>query len=379
MTNEKKTEEILIEEEKARIESLITEKQPDAEDENSPENIAKEKDKKIKNLISAVILLAGLFVGSLFVDVIQLVKGGGFSQRALDKTDVFASNGKTWVAFSDPIVTVEVINDESCGEACSPDEVLLGLKQAIPTMLTKKVDATSEQGKKLVAQFSVKTIPTFIFSKEFEKSPIFANAQPFLDKQGDKYAIKSAEAGFPIGKYIATPTINDNDIKIGSNEAKIKVVAFSDFSNPTDAQTYKNVIVPMLKDYADNVQVIFKNYFAATSTQALSAALASECANEQGKFIPFAEKLYGSQATWSKVKDPSNIFNGYASSLGLNYADFSKCLKDKKYQDKVNQSLKEGQDFGISETVALFIGNDFQGGAIKYDDVKKVIDEQLAK
>ena len=44
MTNEKKTEEILIEEEKARIESLITAKQPDAEDENSPENVAKEKE-----------------------------------------------------------------------------------------------------------------------------------------------------------------------------------------------------------------------------------------------------------------------------------------------------------------------------------------------
>lgn len=379
MTNEKKTEEILIEEEKARIESLITEKQPGVEEENSPENIEKEKDKKIKNLISAVILLAGLFVGSLFVDVIQLVKGGGFSQRALDKTDVFASNGKTWVAFSDPIVTIEVINDESCGEACSPDEVLLGLKQAIPTMLTKKVDATSEQGKKLVAQFSVKTIPTFIFSKEFEKSPIFANAQPFLDKQGDKYAIKSAEAGFPIGKYIATPSINDNDIKIGSSEAKIKVVEFSDFSNPTDAQTYKNVVSPMLKDYEGKVQLIFKNYFSAASTQALSAALASECANEQGKFLPFAEKLYETQTTWSKIKDPSATFAGYASKLGLNYSEFSQCQKEKKYQDNIDQSLKEGQDFGISETVTMFVGNDFKSGLVKYDDVKMILDEQLAK
>ena len=374
MSKEKKTDEFFSEEEKARIESLVSNESVDAEVDSE-----QAKDKKIKNLISAVILLSGLFVGSLFVDVIQLIKGGGFSQRALDKTDVFASNGKTWVAFSDPIVTVQVVNDESCGEACAPDEVILGLKQAIPTMLTKKIDVNSVEGKKLIEQFSLKTVPAFIFSKEFEKSPIFQNAQPFLDKQGESYAIKSAEAGFPIGKYIAIPSINDNDIKIGSSEAKIKVVEFSDFSNPTDAQTYKNVIAPMLKDYVDNVQVIFKNYFASTSTQALSAALASECANEQGKFVPFAEKLYSAQTTWSKVKDPSNIFNGYASSLGLNYADFSKCLKDKKYQDKVNQSLKEGQDFGISETVAMFIGNDFQSGAIKYDDIKKIINEQLAK
>ncbi len=372
MSKEKKTDEFFSEEEKARIESLVSNESVDAEVDSE-----QAKDKKIKNLISAVILLSGLFVGSLFVDVIQLIKGGGFSQRALDKTDVFASNGKTWVAFSDPIVTVQVVNDESCGEACAPDEVILGLKQAIPTMLTKKIDVNSVEGKKLIEQFSLKTVPAFIFSKEFEKSPIFQNAQPFLDKQGESYAIKSAEAGFPIGKYIATPTINDNDIKIGSNDAIVKVVAFSDFSNATDAQNYKNVIAPMLKDYDGKVQLVFKNYFAASSTAAQTAALASKCADEQGKFIPFAEKLYASQATWAKVKDPSAIFNGYASALGLKYADFSQCLKDKKHQDAVAASLQEGQGFGISETTTLFIGNDSKSGLIKYDEVKGLLDAKL--
>ena len=262
-------------------------------------------------------------------------------------------------------------------EKLAPDEVILGLKQAIPTMLTKKIDVNSVEGKKLIEQFSLKTVPAFIFSKEFEKSPIFQNAQPFLDKQGESYAIKSAEAGFPIGKYIATPTINDNDIKIGSNDAIVKVVAFSDFSNATDAQNYKNVIAPMLKDYDGKVQLVFKNYFAASSTAAQTAALASKCANEQGKFIPFAEKLYASQATWAKVKDPSAIFNGYASALGLKYADFSQCLKDKKHQDAVAASLQEGQGFGISETTILFIGNDSKSGLIKYDEVKGLLDAKL--
>ena len=97
MSKEKKTDEFFSEEEKARIESLVSNESVDAEVDSE-----QAKDKKIKNLISAVILLSGLFVGSLFVDVIQLIKGGGFSQRALDKTDVFASNGKTWVAFFRP-------------------------------------------------------------------------------------------------------------------------------------------------------------------------------------------------------------------------------------------------------------------------------------
>lgn len=378
MKEEKKIEEISTEEEKERIESLVNEKQSELEDFFS-EDIEKAKDKKIKNLISAVILLAGLFGGSLFVDVIQMVRGGGFSQRALDKTDVFAANGKTWVAYTDPMVTVEVINDETCGDVCRPDEILLGLKQTIPTMLTKKVDVNSPQGKKLVKQFSIKTLPAFVFSKEFEKVSIFANAQPFLEKQGDSYAIKSAEAGFPIGKYIAAPPINANDIKIGSDDSKVKVIEFSDFSNPVDVQVFKDVVAPMIKDYEGKIQFVFKNYFSATSSQALAAALASECANEQGKFLEYAEKLYVSQANWSKFKDPKATFNGYASQIGLNYSQFNQCLSNKQYQDNIAQSSKEGQEFGISETSAIFIGDNFQNGLVKYDDVKKIIDEQLAK
>lgn len=379
MNEEKnKSEEAFVEEEKERLESLISKK--DLEEENSQEDIDRKKDNKIKNLISAVILLAGLFVGSLFVDVVQLFKGGGFSQKALEKTDVFSLNGKTWVAYNEPIVTLQIINDDSCGDACKPDEVIVGLKQSMPTLLIRKVDVNSEEGKKLVKQFSFKTVPAFVFSKEFEKIALFENAKPFLDKQGDLYAIKSAEAGFPVGKYIAAPAINGDDIKIGSDDAKIKIVEFSDFSNTADAQAYKDVIAPIMKDYADQIQIIFKNYYMPTSAQAAGAALAGQCANEQGKFLPYAEKLYASQTTWINIKDATGMFNSYAKQLGLNYADFSKCLADKKYQDKLNQSSKDGQSFGISATPSMFIGDNFQtGSSLKYDDVKKIIDEELAK
>lgn len=336
------------------------------------------KDKKIKNLISAVILLSGLFVGSLFVDGLQMMKGGGFSQRALNESDVFASNGKTWVAFSEPLVKVQIVSDDTC-EACKPDEVLVGLKQALPTMQNEKIDVSSAAGQKLVAQFNLKTIPAFIFSKEIEKTELFAKAQPFLDKQGESYAIKSAEAGFPVGKYISAPQISDNDITLGSNEAKVKVVAFSNFQNPTDKEVYQATIAPMIKEYGDKIQVAFKNYLPPTSVQATSAALASACANEQGKFLNYADKLFATQAVWGKAKDALPLLKSYAAATGLNTVDFVKCLDDKKYQDLINAVLVEGQSFGINTTPAIFVGSDLQAPTAKYEDIKKVIDEQLAE
>lgn len=365
-----------MEEEKREINDASVE---EVVEENDIEETGEEmKDKKIKNLISAVILLAGLFVGSLFVDVAQMVKGGGFSQRALDSTDVFASNGKTWVAYAEPLVKVKVISDDTC-EACNPDEVLVGLKQALPTMQNEKIDINSAQGQKLVAEFNIKTIPAFIFSKDVEKTELFAKAEPFLNKQGDSYAIKSAEAGFPVGKYITAPQISDNDISMGSNEAKVKVVTFSNFQSPTDRQTFQAVIAPMFKDYGDKIQFSFKNYFPPAATQAMSAALAGACANEQGKFLAYADKVFATQAVWGKAKDAAPLLKSYAAIVGLNAADFGKCLDDKKYQGLITQTLQEGQSFGVASTPAIFVGNQLEAGVLKYDDMKKVLDEQLEK
>ena len=110
------------------------------------------KDKKIKNLISLVILLGGLLIGSLFVDVAQLIRGGGFSFGRLAGADVFQSGGKTWVSYSDPIINVKIVNDENC-EACKPDEALLGLQRILPTLLTQKIDQNSPEGQKMIADF----------------------------------------------------------------------------------------------------------------------------------------------------------------------------------------------------------------------------------
>jgi protein-disulfide isomerase len=338
-----------------------------------------EKNQKIKNLISMVILLAGLFVGSLFVDVIQLVRGGGFSQRALSNADVFQSAGKTWVAYTEPIVTVKVISDDSCGDPCKPDEVLVGIKGALPTMLTEKVDVNSAEGKKLISQFKIKSLPAFIFSKEVEKTELFSKAQPFLDQQGDFYAIKSAEAGFPVGKYIVAPQVSQDDIKIGSDEAKVKIVVFSYFQNPTDKKFYQDIVTTMLKDYGDKIQFVFKNYFPPSSTQTAAAAMASQCANAQGKFLPYADKLFATQTIWGKIKDPKLVLKGYAGMLKLNTADFNKCLDSKQFQTQIDATLAEGQNFGIQETPSMFVGSDLQKTTVTYDDLKKVLDEQLQK
>jgi predicted DsbA family dithiol-disulfide isomerase len=334
-------------------------------------------DKKIKNMISIIILLAGLFVGSIFVDVAQMVRGKGFSQKVLNKTDVFSLDGKTWVAYTEPVVKVQVITDENC-EACKTDQPLVWFRRVIPTILPEKIDSNSMDGKNMLKDFGIKSIPAFIFSQDVEKTDFFSQAGALFTAKNGKDVLQTSQLGIEPGKFVENPAISDQDIQIGVKDAKVKVVEFSDFQCPYCRAFQLSTVQKMLKDYGDKILFVYKNLPLDIHPQAEPAALAAECANEQGKFEDYSTKLFSSQDDWAKSTGTQK-FKTYAAQMGLNTTQFNKCLDDKKYQDKVSQDKNEASDFGISGTPAIFINDQFKGGAVSFDDIKKVLDEQLMK
>lgn len=370
-----------MEEEKNEAEIVIESNEEESQ-ENSLNEIETEiedmKDKKIKNLTAILILVSGLFLGSLIVDSVQLVKGGGFSQRALSKSDVFRVDGKTWVAYSDSIVKVQVINDDSC-EACKPDEALVGLRRVMPTMLTEKVSYDSEQGKALLKKFGIKTVPAYIFSKDVENVELFSQAQGVFEKKDDLYALKTAELGLPIGKYVEGPAVSGGDIQLGSQDSKVKFVEFNDFQSSTGKKFHQDIVAKLVADYGDKILYVYKPVPVNPQSAAMGASLASLCANEQGKFSAYADKLFATQDVWGKMKDANSLLKGYALQLGLKTADFNKCLDDKKYQDQITQTTKEAQALGLTAIPSTFINEQLQLTTATYDDVKKALDEKLVK
>ncbi|MCK9379294.1 MAG: DsbA family protein [Candidatus Moranbacteria bacterium] len=362
-----------MEEEKIVNEASVESSNEESQVQESPSD----EKKKIKNLISLSILLAGLLIGSLFVDLGQLIKGGGISQKVLDGKDVFSLNDKTWVAFEDPIVNVQVITDESC-EACKADDFLLQLRSALPTISTSSVAYDSTEGKDLIEKFKIKTLPAFVFDANIKDTGLFSQAEPIFKKEGEMYSIDTAQVGIPAGKYLELPTIGENDIVIGSKDSKVTLIEFSDFQCPY-CQKFQQSVDEILKEYGDKITFVYKQFpLTSIHPKAMDAAMASECANEQGKFLEYADKLFTNQADWSK--DTNNArFGTYAAQLGLNVGQFNQCVSSAKYQEKIQANATEAQEFGISGTPALFINDQFQPGASSVDALKKVIDEQLAK
>lgn len=339
-----------------------------------PEEKMGEKDKKIKNLMSAVILISGLFVGSLFVDISQLLSGGGFSLKNLSKTEIFESNGKTWVAYNDPMVNVQVITDEQC-EKCNPAEPLVWLRRVAPTISAQKVEFNSEEGNSLIEKFGVKTLPAFIFSQSVDKTEFFAQAKTLFVQKDDQFELKTQELGLVPGKYLDLPQIKEGDPIFGKKDSNVAMIIFSDFQCPY-CKLFHQTLRQAMKIYGDRVAFGFKHLPLSFHAQAEPAALASECANEQGKFWEYGDKLFATQAEWSAAQGTQK-FKDYARIMGLKTVEFNQCLDGKKYQDKIDADKAEAAGFGISGTPAFFVNSQFNNGVATVEQLKVMLDQEL--
>ncbi len=336
-----------------------------------------ESSKTTQNLVAAVIVLTGLFFGSLFVDIAQLVKGSGFSDSVAKKVNVLVAGGKTWVAYMDPVVQLDVITDTTC-EKCAPDQVLVGLRRIMPTVVAHRIDYNTPEGKAMVEKAGIMSLPAFVFSADVAKTEMFAQAETLFTKQDDgRYALSTDKLGVPAGKFLSLPEIKEGDIQTGPADAKVKIVEYSDFQCPY-CRLLHPAVNQVLNDYKDKVQFSYKQFPLDFHPQANNAALASECANEQGKFSAYADNLFAKQDEWTKTEGTQK-FKDYAVRFGLKSGQFNDCLDSKKYQDKINADTEEGKKFGVTGTPGTFINDQFFGGAVPAEELKKAIDAELAK
>lgn len=338
------------------------------------------RDSKIKNLISLVIILSGLFLGSLFVDVMSFISKSGYSERALREAEVFELGDKTWVAYQEPTVKVEILidkNREDC-PTCNADDILVWLKKFIPTMVVQEIDYHSEQGKRAIDEYQLKTIPALIFDQNIQKSNFFNEDQveEIFERKENKFILSSSALGLPIGKYLETPGNLEGDMLIGKSEAQIKLVTFFDFQCPYSKIFYQTVKEARAEFSADQLSLVFKNFPLSLSNQSFNAALVAQCAYDQGKFEPMADVLFDKQEDWATAED-IKYFDRYVYQVSLDKKKFDECVNSKDSQNLVRDSVLQGEEYGINVTPASFIGDDFLDGVLQKNDIVEAIGKRL--
>jgi protein-disulfide isomerase len=107
---------------------------------------------------------------------------------------------------------------------------------------------------------------------------------------------------------------------------------------------------------------------------AQGAAEAAEAAHQQGKFWEMHDKIFSQQRALSAAK-----YLEYAKEIGLDVERFSKDLKSKAVQGRINGDKKEAAALGVTGTPGFFINGRFLSGAKPYGEFKTMIDKELSK
>lgn len=173
-------------------------------------------------------------------------------------------------------------------------------------------------------------------------------------------------------QYGKPAAVNKDDHKQGQDNAKLVMIEYSDFQCPF-CQKHHETMKKIVQDFGDKVQWVFRNFpLTQIHPFANKAALAAECASEQGKFWEYADKLFENQSKFSDT-----YFGELANELKLNTNQFNTCVSSAKYQGKIDAQTADGQQAGARGTPATFLNGQLVPGAVPYDQFKSQVEGLL--
>ena len=168
-------------------------------------------------------------------------------------------------------------------------------------------------------------------------------------------------------------------ISKGQPAAPVVFMEFADFQCPACGQ-FARFSEPLIQDYIDNGTVRFVWYdypLVEIHANAMLAARAGRCANEQNQFWPYHDYVFGQQGQWSEKSNPVNDFVDYAQQAGLDRDAFAQCLRSTRFQKEVSESRELGSTLGVSGTPTLFVnGKRVQDTPATRADWEQIIREE---
>jgi protein-disulfide isomerase len=176
----------------------------------------------------------------------------------------------------------------------------------------------------------------------------------------------------------------DDDPALGDAGAKVTIIEFGDYQCPSCRLFWKDVEPRLKKDYIDKgtVRLVFRDFpIVEIHPEAIVAAVAAQCAAEQGKYWQYHDKVFreqdnrGDDIIRFKVTD----LKKWAADLRFDTAAFNQCVDSARYKDEVTKDYADGSALGIQGTPTFFINGRFVGGAQAYPVFKKIIDEELKR
>lgn len=166
----------------------------------------------------------------------------------------------------------------------------------------------------------------------------------------------------------------DDDPVFGPQEAPITIIEFSDYECPYCRKWHVEVWPQLQATYGDQIRLVYRDFpLNSIHANAMPAAVAANCAQEQDMYFEFSEKLFNMKLNLGK-----STYQAYAEELGLDMGAFNECLESGRYLEEVEADLEYATGLGIRSTPTFFVNGIPVVGAQPFEVFRSLIEKELA-
>ena len=159
----------------------------------------------------------------------------------------------------------------------------------------------------------------------------------------------------------------------GPKDAPVTVVEYSDFQCPF-CKRVQPTLAELATEYEKEVRWGFKDMpLSEIHPEAVRAAQAARCADDQGKFWEFRARLFEQELFTDKT------YTDLAKELKIKDEALLECINSGKHEEAVMADFREARGFGIEGTPGFLINGIFLSGAQGADVFREIIDSELGR
>ena len=143
---------------------------------------------------------------------------------------------------------------------------------------------------------------------------------------------------------------------LGSPSAPITIVEFGDYQCEACYHWYHNTRADIIDNYVETgkANLVFLD-LPFLGRDSLTAAQATYCADDQGKYWEYHETLYTFQEAIDNGWASKDRLVSFAFDLDMNMDEFNDCMDSSKYAKRVKANYDESQRFGAEATPTFLI------------------------
>ena len=143
---------------------------------------------------------------------------------------------------------------------------------------------------------------------------------------------------------------------LGSTSAPITIVEFGDYQCEACYHWYHNTRADIIDNYIETgkVNLVFMD-LPFLGRDSITAAQATYCADDQGKYWEYHETLYNFQEAIDNGWASKDRLVSFAFNLDMNLDEFNDCMDSSKYAKRVKANYDESQRFGAEATPTFLI------------------------